>query len=205
MKRINDIYKKNNFAVPEGYFDKIEMEASEKFFSEQSELSKVSLLQMLKPYMYVAIFVLIVIMACVSMFMKPDPHAILREEMFEYDYFLGAESIIEYKDTSAFQYVHVKIKAIIDPDKIPELIGTRLLKDCDKVDLSCSEPLWYLWSGSSELQDFIIPGITDLDPLSSEPGLRCTSAADPKLPERRRTDICINMDTGVLTYRKLRY
>jgi hypothetical protein len=103
MKRINDIHKKNNFAVPEGYFDKIEMEVSEKFFSEQAELSKVSLLQMLKPYMYVAIFVLMLVSGVQLLLknvVKKDSISIFEEksdfDQHEIIYLFDDDVIIEY-------------------------------------------------------------------------------------------------------------
>ena len=58
MKTLNDIEKKNNFKVPEDYFDNVEKEIIDKINSDQVP-KKPTPYQILKPYLYMAAAVLI--------------------------------------------------------------------------------------------------------------------------------------------------
>ncbi len=57
MKRLNDIPKKNNFKVPDGYFENLDSKVEEKIKLEQSRAPK-SAFQIFKPYIYMAASIL---------------------------------------------------------------------------------------------------------------------------------------------------
>lgn len=58
MKKLDDIEKKNNFKVPDNYFEEIEKNIAEKIKTE-NPANKVSGFQLFKPYIYMAASVII--------------------------------------------------------------------------------------------------------------------------------------------------
>ncbi|HPX75369.1 MAG TPA: hypothetical protein PLW77_02170 [Bacteroidales bacterium] len=109
MKTLNDIEKKNNFKVPEDYFDNVEKEIIDKINSDQVP-KKPTPYQILKPYLYMATAVLILAIGFKGMIKisanKQDKKIITETNEANYTFDDMVSELSYYDDMALYEYIN---------------------------------------------------------------------------------------------------
>ena len=109
MKTLNDIEKKNNFKVPEDYFDNVEKEIIDKINSDQVP-KKPTPYQILKPYLYMAAAVIILAIGFKGMIKisanKQDKKIITETNEANYTFDDMISELSYYDDMGLYEYIN---------------------------------------------------------------------------------------------------
>jgi hypothetical protein len=112
MKKLEDIPKKNDFKVPENYFENLEAKIAERIETEKP-VEKVSAFDIFKPYIYMAACVLIlafglkgILGIVVKKPVQPIIEAPLAETISDEEYYENMISEISSDDLTLYEYIN---------------------------------------------------------------------------------------------------
>ncbi len=112
MKKLEDIPKKNDFKVPENYFENLEAKIAERIETEKP-VEKVSAFDIFKPYIYMAAWGLIIALGLKGILgvvvkkpVQPIIEAPLAETISEEEYLENMISEISSDDLTLYEYIN---------------------------------------------------------------------------------------------------
>ncbi|MDL2262090.1 hypothetical protein LJC11_01140 [Bacteroidales bacterium OttesenSCG-928-I21] len=109
MRKIIDIEKQNNFKVPEAYFDTFEKEIVENVQNYKSGDEKTSIIQVLRPYIYMAACVVgMLVIINLGMYVIEPKTKMPDSAAIEENIYIGKDELINYlyeDDVVFYEYI----------------------------------------------------------------------------------------------------